>query len=310
LCYSDTVTNAIKSYNTPTPKIVGRDSVCENSYHEVYNISSKTQNSSSKYEWIVTGNVINYSIDALQQYRRGVDWISSGVETIYVSETGKEGCIGYDSMTVRVAAPPTALFLDEAETVEGTIYYYNKSEQKPIMNGTIAEPVKNHYYWNFGHLNDEFELYPDSAGTMNNPIIQRYDYGFWKVQLHVTNDFGCQNDYIKDVFVNYSNGLYIPNSFVPESNSNGLRIFKPVGYNLKSYKLSIFDTWGNLVWYTDKLVDGSPAEGWDGNSKGITLKMDTYIWKIEAEFIDGKTWKGYESKPGKFSNFGNLLLLR
>ena len=310
LCYSDTVTNAIKSYNTPTPKIVGRDSVCENSYHEIYNISSKYQNTSSKYEWTVTGNVINYSIDAQQQYRRGIDWISSGVETIYVSETGKEGCVGHDSMTVRIATPPTALFLEEAESVEGTIYYYNKSEQKPIINGTLLEPVSNHYYWNFGHNNDELEQYPDSAGTVSNPIIQRYDYGFWKVQLHVTNDFGCQNDYSKEVFVNYSNGLFIPNSFVPESNSNGLRIFKPVGFNLKTYKLSIYDTWGNLVWYSDKLKDGSPAEGWDGNSMGVTLKMDTYIWKIDAEFIDGKAWKGYEYKPGKYSKFGNLLLLR
>ncbi|MBK8805917.1 MAG: hypothetical protein IPO21_04380 [Bacteroidales bacterium] len=41
--------------------------------------------------------------------------------------------------------------------------------------------------------------------------------------------------------------------------------FQPKGYNLESYELWIYDKWGNLLWYTDKLTDkGEPAEAWDG----------------------------------------------
>lgn len=310
LCYSDTVIDSIHAYKTPKPEIVGKDSVCENTMHEIYNISSKSQNITSIYDWTVTGNVVTYSPDKDSKYRLGIQWPTPEIDTIYVTETAKDGCIGRDTMIVRIAPTPTALFLDESESAEGTVFFYNKSEQESIHSGTHTEEVYNRYLWNFGHSNDVFELYPKSEGTDNNPIKQNYDYGYWKVSLLVTNDFGCQDTYSKEVFVNYSNGLFIPNSFIPESNVLGLRTFKPVGYNLKSYRLSIYDTWGNLIWYTDKLVDGSPSEGWDGNSMGVTLKMDTYIWKIDAEFINGKQWKGLEYKPGKFSKFGNLLLLR
>ena len=103
----------------------------------------------------------------------------------------------------------------------------------------------------------------------------------------------------------------MPNSFIPESNSPGLSRFQPKGYNMETYKIWIYDTWGNLLWYSDKLVNGSPSESWDGTYEGIVMKTDVYIWKVEATFQDGTEWEGQSTtNDGKKKTFGNVLLLR
>ena len=73
----------------------------------------------------------------------------------------------------------------------------------------------------------------------------------------------------------------------------------------------IYDYWGNLIFYTDKLYNGQPLEGWDGSFNGVIQKVDTYVWKVEAEFLDGAYWKGQAGTKteGKVT-FGNLLLIR
>jgi large repetitive protein len=80
---------------------------------------------------------------------------------------------------------------------------------------------------------------------------------------------------------------------------------------MDTYKIWIYDTWGNLMWYSDKLIGGSPAEGWDGTYNGVVAKMDSYIWKIEATFADGTSWEGQgSSNSDKKKTMGNVLLLR
>jgi gliding motility-associated-like protein len=115
----------------------------------------------------------------------------------------------------------------------------------------------------------------------------------------------------KQIFVDMQEGLFVPNSFVPESHSPMLEKFQPRGYNLETYKISIYDTWGNLLWYSDKLHNGAPSEGWDGTYNGTVLKMDSYIWKIEATFQDGTTWEGQGSSTSdKKKTMGNVLMVR
>ena len=45
------------------------------------------------------------------------------------------------------------------------------------------------------------------------------------------------------------------------------------------------------------LIDGKPAEGWDGKKDGIDLPADVYVWKIEAQFLNGVYWPG-QSRVG------------
>ncbi|NLK81983.1 MAG: hypothetical protein GX277_07345, partial [Bacteroidales bacterium] len=43
---------------------------------------------------------------------------------------------------------------------------------------------------------------------------------------------------------------------------------------------------------------------------GKMLKSDTYIWKIEAYFMDGQKWKGVPDGKGGYNEFGSLMLIR
>jgi len=308
-CPSDDSTFTINAFKTPTPIIEGKDSLCEKTVGVTYNISSANQNATSSYSWAVTGNVTSYSVDNSKQYRRAIDWMVPGKETVSVTEITKDGCTATDTIVVKVAAYPKALFTEDNPGQEGAVLFFNRSSQEPITNGKYSEEVNYKSFWNFGHTFDKLTLIPDSMGTIDNPISQTYEYGYYNVALQINNDFGCTANYEKQIFIDINTGLYVPNSFVPEAKGEGIRIFKPVGFNLETYKLFIYDTWGNLVWFSDKLIDGSPTEGWDGTSNGTVMKMDTYIWRIDATFKNDKQWKG-QKRGNAFSKFGSVLLMR
>ena len=74
--------------------------------------------------------------------------------------------------------------------------------------------------------------------------------------------------------------------------------------------MQIFDSWGNLIWQTEKIreQDGKPETGWDGRTlDGKPCPQGTYIWKIYAKFSDGTTW---ENKNGNGEVTGTLYLIR
>ena len=99
-----------------------------------------------------------------------------------------------------------------------------------------------------------------------------------------------------------------PNAFSPESGLGEAAIFLPHGIGLKEYRFEIYSTFGELIWYTEKLEETSPVEGWDGRDKnGVLLPQDTYVWRAYAKFLDGSISSGQE-RDGKFSREGSLNL--
>lgn len=82
------------------------------------------------------------------------------------------------------------------------------------------------------------------------------------------------------------------------------------GINLRSYELVIYSTWGNLVFKSNQLIDGSPAEGWDGTYKGEPLPTGSFIWRIYAVFEDGTHWNGTNNGDGNTQTNGTVTLIR
>lgn len=69
--------------------------------------------------------------------------------------------------------------------------------------------------------------------------------------------------------------IFAPNSFTP--NGDGLNdIFKVQGTDIVSFRLLIFDRWGELIFETKNL-----KEGWDGYYKGNLVKQDVYVWIMD-----------------------------
>ena len=90
----------------------------------------------------------------------------------------------------------------------------------------------------------------------------------------------------------------IPNVFSP--NNDGLNdYFNPrdfFGRSLTSFKMDIYNRWGEIIFSTDKLT----GKGWDGNYNGEPQMQGVYVYTVKATFGDGQ----------KIEQRGNLTLLK
>jgi gliding motility-associated-like protein len=91
--------------------------------------------------------------------------------------------------------------------------------------------------------------------------------------------------------------IYFPTTFTPNEDGSN-EIFKPYAKNVISYRLNIFNRWGELIYFTENIDNG-----WDGTYKGEPSPIDNYIYTVnyEGEGIKETT---------KFTIKGSLILLR
>ncbi|MFO8086174.1 MAG: PKD domain-containing protein, partial [Bacteroidales bacterium] len=173
------------------------------------------------------------------------------------------------------------------------------SGQVQFNNLTIGG---DYFWWDFGD---------GGSDTAMNPLYRYEMYGDYIVNLLVENIYGCQDTVSKPIKISEFHGLYVSNAFSPEMGPDEVRSFKPKGVGLAEYHIYIYDTWGNLIWESTELVDGEPAEGWDGTDKnGDPMPQDTYVWKIDAIFLDGTMWPGKTYDDGKTKKYGTVTLIR
>jgi gliding motility-associated-like protein len=94
--------------------------------------------------------------------------------------------------------------------------------------------------------------------------------------------------------------VYAPNVFSPNDDGvNDLfRLFISPDVNILSFKLILYDRWGNLIFQT---VD--PEQGWDGYIKGNRANADIYLYSYAIEYDD-------ENGLGKQVNGGTVNLIR
>ena len=104
--------------------------------------------------------------------------------------------------------------------------------------------------------------------------------------------------------------LFVPNAFIPSNSNQDIREFKPIGINLKSYRIEVYSVWGNLVFQSNRLENGSPADGWDGTYKGEELPTGSFVWRISAVFKDDTHWKGSDNGDGNSNTSGTITLIR
>ncbi len=115
--------------------------------------------------------------------------------------------------------------------------------------------------------------------------------------IKVTDNFGCIGNDDTKVKRRCGVQLHIPTSFTP--NADGINdIFTPVGLDIETYKISIYNRWGQLVFNSNNLT-----EGWDGNFNNKPAESGVYIYKID--------YQGYKNKQlQQFTHTGNLTLTR
>jgi gliding motility-associated-like protein len=213
--------------------------------------------------------------------------------TLYVEGDG--GCNDTETLTDAITVWPQPI----------ADFYWTQSNY-PVINGEVYfdnnSTNANTYNWNFGD-----STYSNAV----NPSHTYQQYGTYFVTLIASNNFGCVDTVVKPIQIKFFKGLYVPNAMTPEYGDPATRVFTPKGFNLKSYRIQIFDTWGNKLWESTKLTDrGEPAESWDGYYKGQLLPQDVYVWKIEAVFLDDTVWEGKHYPSGEIKPTGTVTIVR
>jgi gliding motility-associated-like protein len=136
--------------------------------------------------------------------------------------------------------------------------------------------------------------------TLNNPAIASPIASPTVTTVYhvtVTTAQGCVGE--DSIKVNVSadllkNDIQIPNAFSP--NGDGLNDCFGVHFlgSVSDLKLSVYDRWGNRVFYTN-----NPDQCWDGTYRGKELKSDLFIYQLSATTM-----------CGEISKRGTLMLIR
>ena len=199
------------------------------------------------------------------------------------------------SDTIKVHIRPNADFEYLANTtvepIDGTIVFTNNSQS--------AES----YVWNFGDGFTSNEI---------NPIHKYESIDDFTVTLIASNHFGCEDSISKSITV-FKRSLWVPNAFAPDFGGGNdlVKVWQPIGIGLRTYRAQVFNTWGELLWESTKLVDTKPSEFWDGTYHGNLAQQDVYVWKVEAIFLDGSRWDGMTYEKGKAKKtIGSVTLIR
>jgi PKD repeat protein len=217
-------------------------------------------------------------------------YTSPGIYTITLTASNSCSTISTTEQVNVLSQPQTGF------TVAGIAHV---NTPLPFTN-TTTDGV--YYLWDFGDGNTSREV---------NPVHTYTREGIYQVRLTATNYNNCQSVSVQSVRVLAEEGeLFVPNSFMPTSNNPELREFKAKGFGIASYKLSVFNKWGEIMWETTQLSGEMPAEGWDGKYKGAIVPQGVYFWRMEAIFKNGQTWKGMSYNGASPKTTGILNLIR
>lgn len=189
---------------------------------------------------------------------------------VTLTVTSDSGCISILSKNnyITVYPNPNAAFTAQPETV--TI-------MDPIVSIIDASSGADFWNWEFGDL---------ETSSGKSPLPHTYpDTGSYTIMLITSTQYGCVDTAYQSIFVGPDVAFYIPNAFSP-NNDDINDTFSPKGIFVSEYEMTIFDRWGNSVFFSDDF--NNP---WDGkaNYEAEIAQSDVYIYVIKATDIRRKT---------------------
>ena len=175
--------------------------------------------------------------------------------------TSDSGCVSSLSKNnfIKVYPKPKANFTVEPKT--STII-------NPVISITDLSTGANFWNWNFGDL--------DTASVFNPAPHTYADTGTYTITLIASTQYSCYDTSYQNIIIEPDFVFYIPNAFSP--NDDGINdYFSGKGIFIIKYEMSIFDRWGNLIFFTDDI-----NKPWDGraNHGNEIAQKDVYIYSI------------------------------
>ena len=184
--------------------------------------------------------------------------------TYWVVVTNNSGCKGKDSIALSVQQLPVVSLGKDTSLCEPNF----------ILD---AGSGFNAYQWQDG-----------STGTQ----LHVTDYGTYKVK--VSGIRGCTNEAQITITNNCPTELFVPNAFTPNNDGNN-EVFMPVGLNIKTFHMDIYNRWGQKVFTTDDIT-----KGWNGKYNNEFAQVDVYVYLATYTNLKGT----------EFIKTGNVTLMK
>ena len=215
-------------------------------------ISASGSDTESTYQWVPAPLVAQANSNETYAFP-----VETTTFTVFVTDSN--GCTASDNLTVYVGQPPYVdagpdreiEWLDEVRlfgSTEGETFWWTPAENLSCSDCQFPEVISTEPGW----------------------------YVF-----HALDENGCEG---KDsTYVDIFFPVYVPNSFTPNNDGNNDAFFVQ-GERLQGYILSVFNRWGERVFYSE-----DPEEVWDGTSKNGTHYCPDGVYLYTLRYEDSRS---------------------
>ncbi|MES2138141.1 MAG: PKD domain-containing protein [Bacteroidota bacterium] len=277
---ADTVSKIINVNPKPVVNFTANDTVgCEPLC--IYFQSSSTPSASISLAWdLGDGSPVNNS--QIFEYCYSNDSIyAANYFNVTLTATSDSGCISTLSKNNYITVYPST---NASFTVQPAI----TSITDPLISITNLSTGANYWNWSFGDT---------VTSAVVAPFSHTYaDTGTYTITLITSTQYNCVDTAYHTVIIEPDFKFYIPSAFTPDG--DGINdSFTGKGIFIFDYKMSIFDRWGNLIFFSDNI-----SKPWNGraNRGGDIAEADIYVYVVKV--ID------FNKKEHNYS--GTVTLLR
>jgi len=229
----------------------------------------------------ISGNNIHCVGAGSQEYSIAAEPNSTDYKWNYTG-TGFNIIVSGLTATLSFAADATAGILSvngqNASCGDGPATYMDITfEPLPIV---FLAPFQDICYTAPGFKLTGGEPYAGNYFVDGNPADSLFPFkeeeGLHRIVYSYTSTTTCSNSDTTDILLYNGSeclgAVYFPNAFKPENDSVNNQ-FRPVVRNISTFKMYIYNRWGQLVFSTD-----NAAKGWDGTFKDKDCPAGTYTF--------------------------------
>ncbi len=264
---ADSVTKISFVNPNPIAKFTSSDTIgCAPLCMTFQNLSSISGGNISSWAWSFgDGSPAGSSQDISHCYRNDSVY-SPNLYTPSLKVTSDSGCVTIVTKNNYITTYPKPKA--DFKLLPETASFIN-----PLISITDLSAGADFWNWNFGDL---------QTSVIANPLSHTYgDTGTYLVTLITSTQFGCFDTTHQSVTIEPDFLFYIPNAFTPDG--DGVNdTFTGKGIFIKEFEMSIFDRWGNLIFFSDDI-----NKPWDGraNHGNEIAQSDVYIYSIKVTDI-------------------------
>ena len=198
-------------------------------------------------------------------------YAAAGQYSVNLTVNTSDGCTSTLTNTNMITVHPTPVADFTAPLATSIVNaIVNYTDNSSVPTGSIAT-----WQWNFG---DVFAT-TDGTSSLQNPSHNFTEAGTYCATLTVTTNFGCIDATQLCIVIDPEFTFFIPNAFSP--NGDGINDeFYGKGDHIKEFEISIFDRWGNLIFFTDDI-----NKHWDGKANyGLDIaQQDVYVYSVKIK---------------------------